>query len=134
MEALYERMFEALRRMIPGTDSDSDGMGGAEKAAYGDVFCGALVPMRAAERKDGPGRSAGGRYRLAAEKTAALRYGDTVRRERDGALFRIVGEPSAAPAGSLADFIAAEAEPVWIPRPSGEEGEDGEDEEGESEA
>ncbi len=130
MGALYERMFEALKRVIPGTDAVSEGMGGAEEAAYGGVFRGALVPMRAAERKDGPGRSAGGRYRLAAEKTAALRYGDTVQREQDGALFRIVGEPSEAPAGSLADFIAAEAEPVWIPCLSGEEEEN---EEGESE-
>ncbi|MBO7403431.1 MAG: hypothetical protein J6V24_00580 [Clostridia bacterium] len=65
--------------------------------------------MSGNELDTGPVSSPGGRYRITAERSAPLRYGDTVRRLPDGALFRITGEVCRTPEGAGIELLSAPA-------------------------
>ena len=82
--------WEAFRRMdradVP------DGLGGqAEKLTPGEGFRAGLCPERA--REDSPGGAAAvrERYQLVHEAGVTLGPGEVIRREKDGALYRVAG-------------------------------------------
>ena len=86
------------------------------------------------EKRGLPTPEPGGRLRLAFERSAGVRPGrrDLILRERDGAVFRVTGDCSIAPAPPFSgvlgplDLAAADAEPVILPDISGfSEEEDG---------
>ena len=116
MKALWERAFEAFRRMIPAPAADGFG-GYGTVFSEGEPFRGTAVPAQDGEMDGGPLSVPGGRVRILAEGSASLRYGDTVRREADGALFRITGEIRRPPENAGFGFIWAPGERI-----SGEEG------------
>ena len=111
MTALWDKSFEAFRRMIPAPASDGFG-GFGSVLREGEFFRGTVVPVSEGEGAGGPLSTPGGRVRLAAEGTASLRYGDTVRREADGALFRITGEVRRPPEGAGFGFLSAPGERI----------------------
>ena len=119
----------------PGSVSGyaSDGAGGQVlrlRRASGGRFRGAVYAAGSAsghgERRDLPSAGRGGVYRLTAERGSGLSYRDLILRERDGQVFRVTGEPVSAPPGASVgagsgmllpgDLLAAEAEPVLIPK------------------
>ncbi|MBE6725663.1 MAG: hypothetical protein E7576_10830 [Ruminococcaceae bacterium] len=122
MKRLWENCAEPFR--VLESSPAGDGFGGCEaRFSEGAVFLGAAVPLRRGEAGGGPVRLPGGGYRLTAEADAPIRYGAYVRRESDGAVFRISGEVSRTPEGASFALAAAEAERIGGPPPveSGEE-------------
>ena len=111
MAGLWQKAFEGFRRMIPAPAEDGCG-GYGRTFAEGEAFWGAAVPLSAGEHDGGPVSLPGGRVRIAAERSAPLRYGDTVMRLSDGALFRIAGEVSRPPDGAGIGFQSAPAERI----------------------
>lgn len=111
MTALWDRTFEAFRRMVPAPASDGFG-GYGEIFREGELFQGTVSPVSEGDMDGGPLSTPGGRVRIAAERSASLRYGDTVRREADGALFRITGEVRCPPEGAGFGFLSAPGERI----------------------
>ena len=111
MQTVWEKAFEAFRRMIPAPVEDGCG-GYGRRFAEGEAFRGAAVPLGGGELDGGPVSLPGGRVRIAAERSAPLRYGDTVMRLSDGALFRITGEVSRPPECAGIGFQSADAERI----------------------
>ena len=143
--SLTRRSMEEFSRLegVPGSSGGgdpgsvsgyaSDGAGGQVlrlRRASGGRFRGAVYAAGSAsghgERRDLPSAERGGVYRLTAERGSGLSYRDLILRERDGQVFRVTGEPVFAPPGDSSgagsgmllpgDLLAAEAEPVLIPK------------------
>ena len=135
---LGERMLEAfcrLERVSPDAESDGVGgvlAGGAFTRIPGGEFRGKIFASSSGSGGFGSGGTEkhglltpepGGRLRLALERSAGekLTRRDLILRERDGAVFRLTGECSFAPASGRAfgigpsDLAAADVEPVILP-------------------
>ena len=124
MKRLWEKIAEPFRVLCPAPEGD--GYGGCRlRFSEGAVFRGAAVPDRRGEADGGPVRLPGGGVRLTAERDAPIGYGDYVRRESDGAVFRISGEVIRTPEGASFGMAAAEALRIGGPDREREEGEAG---------
>ena len=111
MGSLSDKAFVPFCRMIPRPAEDGFG-GYGTLFAEGEPFRGAAIPLNENELDTGPVSSPGGRYRITAERSAPLGYGDTVRRLTDGALFRITGEVCRTPEGAGIELLSAPAERI----------------------
>lgn len=108
-------MMEPFERLVPG-GAEPDGLFGEEVArSAGQRFMALLIPKGGGEQTIGERREAVERFSAVVERDVLLLYGDVIRRVSDGAVFRVTGNPSAAPEYSGVGVAASPVERWEVP-------------------
>lgn len=111
---MIEKWFEAFTRLNP--TPASDGLGAAPPALTEDLpFLGALTYTPTREFTAGERPVLSDAPVLLYEYDVTLAPGDRVRREKDGAVYRVTGQGMQAPAWSGLRFAQAQVERLVIP-------------------